>query len=133
MAICKEPRKGGTRLIFEHPAPVGQTTMPGWMEVRRISTGRNPSTDVWLSPQRFKAEGRDFLNPVFDEASLEGKKSSGMPAEPKVEVSMTKPDVNRKISADEVRAQDKAKPWVSVPSSSSYKFTLPHACFFSSL
>lgn len=62
--------------------------------------------------QRMKAEGKDFLNPVFsDEPPATGGPIPIAP-EQKIEVRMTKPGVDRKITPEEVKAQDKEKPWV---------------------
>lgn len=64
--------------------------------------------------QRMKAEGKDVMNPVFSEVSAETAEKP-MPRgvmEPKVEVCMTKEGVDRKITAEEIKAQDREKPWV---------------------
>ncbi|EKM57613.1 uncharacterized protein PHACADRAFT_170854 [Phanerochaete carnosa HHB-10118-sp] len=94
VAVRKSAAADGVRLTFEHPAVVGQT-MEGWMD-------------------RMKAEGRDVLNPVFSDAPQDQAESAAKPSEEKKEVVMTKPGVNRKITAEELKAQDKQKPWFVV-------------------
>lgn len=58
-----------------------------------------------------KNEGKDILDPMFSDASVENKP----PPErsPKEEIVMTKPGIDRKITPEELKAQDKEKPWVS--------------------
>lgn len=92
VAVRKSVIADGVRLTFEHPAVVGQT-MEGWMD-------------------RMNAEGRDVLNPVFSDAPLEQAESAVKLSEEKKEVVMTKPGVNRKITVEELKTQDKQKPWV---------------------
>ena len=93
VAVCKSRHEdGGVRLTFEHPAVVGQT-MEGWMD-------------------RMKGEGQDVLYPVFSDEPAKEVNSKVEKVE-KAEVVMTKPGVDRKISPDEIKAQDKEKPWVS--------------------
>ena len=60
-----------------------------------------------------KAEGKDILNPVFsDSPAAETAASVAKPVEKEAEVVMTKPGVDRKITVEELKAQDKEKPWV---------------------
>ena len=101
---------GGVKLTFEHPAVVGQT-MEGWMD-------------------RMKAEGKDVLNPVFSDEPVDATANVTKPKMEKVEVVMTKPDVDRKITVEELKAQDKEKPWVSVVYTLSrfYATDLPEVC-----
>lgn len=64
--------------------------------------------------QRMKAEGKDVMQPVFSEVSAETA-AKPMPRGvmgPKVEVYMTKEGIDRKITAEEIKAHDKEKPWV---------------------
>ncbi|KIP04507.1 hypothetical protein PHLGIDRAFT_75866 [Phlebiopsis gigantea 11061_1 CR5-6] len=92
VAIRKTNIDSGVRLVFEHPAVVGQT-LGGWMN-------------------RMKAEGKDILNPEFSETR---SNIINVPTpEPPADVCMTKADVNRTITAEELKAQDKEKPWFVV-------------------
>ena len=65
-----------------------------------------------------KAEGKDILQPQFSNAdSARATGTETVPAQPvqaleKVEVCMTKPGVDRKITPAELQAQDKERPWV---------------------
>ena len=85
--------------------------MDGWMNVsaRSYAWSSMRIQLTWFI-QRMKAEGKDVLNPDF----------SGTPStstvlrspEPPVDVRMTRTDINRTITAEELKAQDKDKPWV---------------------
>ncbi|GJE85169.1 nitrate reductase [Phanerochaete sordida] len=93
VAVRRVRTAEGVRLTFEHPAVVGQE-VEGWME-------------------RMKAEGRDILNPVFSDVPEEQARVPLQSAE-KTEVVMTKPSVERKMAVEELKAQDKQKPWFVV-------------------
>ncbi len=54
----------------------------------------------------------DILNPVFEAAPTEGETPAQMTSEPSSEVSMKNPDVKRRITIEELKAQDPTKPWV---------------------
>ena len=58
-----------------------------------------------------KDEGKDILNPPFSVTTTTDT-STPEPATPAKEVCMTKPGVSRKITAEELKAQDPEKPWV---------------------
>ena len=63
-----------------------------------------------------KAEGKDILQPQFSNA--DSARATSMepgpvqPPEKKLDVCMTKPGVDRKITPAELQAQDKMRPWV---------------------
>ncbi|KAG1745286.1 hypothetical protein EDB19DRAFT_1693694 [Suillus lakei] len=81
-------------LQFEHPTLAG-TTHGGWME-------------------RMKAAGEDIMKPVFGE-----KGQDLIPRAPKHqsnEVCLTKSGINRKITLEEFKAQDRQQPWFVVNS-----------------
>ena len=74
---------------------------------------------IYTLLQRMKAEGRDILRPSFslpesstvDDGQDRVKQSRPLHSE---NICMTKAGVDRKISAAEIKARDKAKPWVGV-------------------
>ncbi|CCM02701.1 uncharacterized protein FIBRA_04807 [Fibroporia radiculosa] len=76
--------KTGSELQFVHPAPVGKIAL-GWMET-------------------MKAEGRDFLRPVFGSSS-NVRELSDIPSAADTEVALTKEGVSRRISFSELRAK----------------------------
>lgn len=62
--------------------------------------------------QRFKDEGVDPSKPIFSNEPLV---KNLMKEEPDVEISMSKPEVNRMISLDDLRAHNQAhEPWFVV-------------------
>ncbi|KAI0035446.1 nitrate reductase [Vararia minispora EC-137] len=91
VAVLGSEIEAGTRLRFEHPAPVG-TQQSGWME-------------------RLKSEGQNVLQPRFSPipGQVGLKVTAGL-----AEVSMIGPDVTRKISHEELVTHDKTQPWFVV-------------------
>jgi nitrate reductase (NAD(P)H) len=71
-----------------------------------------------LRTQRMKAEGKDILKPVFSDVVIDAATGNATerPTEEGAEVVLTKSCVNRKITIDELEAQDKEKPWVRLSS-----------------
>ena len=58
-----------------------------------------------------KAAGKDILNPVFEEStSVEAEVPVPVAAAP--EVCMTNPEIKRQITLEELKGQDRNKPWV---------------------
>ncbi|KAG2142479.1 hypothetical protein DEU56DRAFT_972043 [Suillus clintonianus] len=78
-------------LQFEHPTLVG--TNGGWME-------------------RMKAAGEDIIKPVFGERGQD--LAPRAPKHQSDEVSLTKPGINRKITPEEFKTQDRKQPWFVV-------------------
>ena len=56
----------------------------------------------------------DILNPIFEAAPTESETPAQMTSvsPSKATVSMKNPDVKRRITAEELKAQDPKKPWV---------------------
>ncbi|KAG2067855.1 hypothetical protein BDR04DRAFT_1104460 [Suillus decipiens] len=79
-------------LQFEHPTVVG-TANGGWME-------------------RMKAAGEDITKPVFGEKGRD--LAPRAPKHESDEVCLTKPGINRKITPEEFKAQDRQQPWFAV-------------------
>ncbi|KDQ57289.1 hypothetical protein JAAARDRAFT_70219 [Jaapia argillacea MUCL 33604] len=92
VAIHKTVNGDSTLLQFEHPTLAG-TLSGGWME-------------------RLKNVGEDITKPKFGD--LDTLPRFRQPPPPVEEVSMTKPGVNRKITPEELIAQDRQKPWFVV-------------------
>ncbi|KAG1736106.1 uncharacterized protein EDB91DRAFT_1142870 [Suillus paluster] len=79
-------------LQFEHPTLAG-TAHGGWME-------------------RMKAAGEDLTKPIFSENGQDLAPRAPKPQSD--EVCLTKPGINRKITPEEFKAQDRQKPWFVV-------------------
>jgi nitrate reductase (NAD(P)H) len=87
-------KQGSDKLMFEHPTLAG-VTAGGWMA-------------------RMKEEGLDPLKPVF--ARIQDAQSAPQAKAPRpAEVKMTKEDVDRKITMEELEAHNKEEePWFVV-------------------
>ncbi|KAF8137711.1 hypothetical protein EV363DRAFT_1414909 [Boletus edulis] len=92
VAVNKTEDNDQVVLLFEHPTLVG-TTSGGWME-------------------RMKTSGHDITRPIFGKDVSEGKLPDTMPKAE--EVPLTKPDVTRKITLEELKKHDRAQPWFVV-------------------
>ncbi|KAG1730636.1 hypothetical protein EDD22DRAFT_982614 [Suillus occidentalis] len=79
-------------LQFEHPTLAG-TAHGGWME-------------------RMKATGEDIIKPAF--GAKEQDLAPRAPKRQSDEVCLTKPGINRKITLEEFKAQDRQRPWFVV-------------------
>ncbi|KAG8850282.1 hypothetical protein FRC20_002092 [Serendipita sp. 405] len=94
VAITKGVVEAREVLHFEHPTMAG-TVAGGWME-------------------RLKSTGQDILDPSFGTQSISQSKE-GVPLKASDDANeMIDPAVTRKITMDELRAQDREKPWFVV-------------------
>ncbi|KIJ61879.1 hypothetical protein HYDPIDRAFT_95803 [Hydnomerulius pinastri MD-312] len=92
VAVHRTLKEDKIELKFEHPTLAG-TAAGGWME-------------------RMKLAGEDVTRPTFGASESTAKSN---PPKPMVEeIPLTKPGVNRKITAEELKNQDRQKPWFVV-------------------
>jgi hypothetical protein len=64
---------------------------------------------VLMRGKRMRANGQDFLKPVFGKVNQSLQRADGSPTEV---ISMVRPDVVRKIAPEDVVNHDKQHPWV---------------------
>jgi nitrate reductase (NAD(P)H) len=96
VAVLRTPHADGVLLRFEHPTSVTPGAATGWME-------------------RLKANGQDPTRPHFGDDQDAPKSTTAMTNTNIVaETPMTKPGVDRKITLEELHAQDKEHPWFVV-------------------
>jgi nitrate reductase (NAD(P)H) len=97
VAVLREEQTDGVRLHFEHPTSVTPGAAPGWME-RLKNSGQDPTRP------RFGDDGKRPQAPATTLANTDNV----------AETPMTKPGVDRKITLEELEAQDKEHPWFVV-------------------
>ncbi|KIM31985.1 hypothetical protein M408DRAFT_64449 [Serendipita vermifera MAFF 305830] len=94
VAVNKKVSDRGTDLVFEHPTMAG-VVPGGWME-------------------RYKASKRDYLKPVFGSQPVVQEHPTAEVAPLKVFNDMVNPLINRNITMEELKAQDRNNPWFVV-------------------
>ncbi|EPQ53162.1 nitrate reductase [Gloeophyllum trabeum ATCC 11539] len=92
VAVSRTVVDGEIQLLFEHPTLAG-TASGGWME-------------------RMKAEGKDIGKPSWGDKHT--AVTSGGSFALTEEIAMTNPKVKRDVTLEELRRQDRAKPWFVV-------------------
>ncbi|KIJ15906.1 nitrate reductase [Paxillus involutus ATCC 200175] len=92
VAVTKTVSETKVELQFEHPTLAG-TAAGGWME-------------------KMKQAGEDITTPSFGLSDSKAKPNN--PEPPVAEIPLTKPGVNRKITLEELKNQDRHKPWFVV-------------------
>ena len=108
VAVHKTEENDQVVLRFEHPTFVG--TSGGWMEVRQSDNQMSWTTTY--PPKRMKTSGYDITKPVFGKKRLEERLPDVKPVVE--EIPLTKPGVTRKITPEELKKQDRERPWFVV-------------------
>ncbi|KAF9239851.1 hypothetical protein BU15DRAFT_46396 [Melanogaster broomeanus] len=91
IAVQKTPSEDKIELQFEHPTLAGKAK-GGWME-------------------RMKVERKDILKPSFGKSDSNTKP---IELEDEPDIPLTKPGVDRKITLEELKNQDKQQPWIVI-------------------